>query len=49
MSTLCVVTEKYEKKEIENIINDADLIYIGGGDTEQMINLRSLKTWMAKM
>lgn len=39
VSTLCVVTEKYEKKEIENIINDADLIYIGGGDTEQMMKI----------
>ena len=39
VSILCLVTENYEKEEMESKINNADLIYIGGGDTEHMIEI----------
>ena len=34
---LCLYTNAYSSKEIENKFKNVDLIYIGGGDTENMI------------
>lgn len=34
---LCLYTETYSADEIENKFENADLIYVGGGDTENMI------------
>lgn len=37
VSALCIITKKYSEEEIENMFQEADLIYVGGGDTEEMM------------
>lgn len=37
VDSLCLYTNNYSSKEIENKFQNADLIYVGGGDTENMI------------
>lgn len=39
VDSLCLETEKYENNEIEEMFEIADLIYIGGGDTERMLEV----------
>ncbi len=39
VSTLCLISKSYEPHEIKIRIETADLIYIGGGDTEKMLTI----------
>ena len=40
VSALCLTTTTYTEKEIDDILNQADIIYVGGGDTRTM-----METW----
>lgn len=40
VSTLCILSKSYSKDQITELFAEADLIYVGGGDTEEM-----LKEW----
>ena len=43
VSSLCLITHTYNKKSIRSMIKDADIIYVGGGDTVSMMeNGRSM-------
>lgn len=42
MESLCLITKQYTDEEIKNSILNADIIYVGGGDT-----LRMIKKWKA--
>lgn len=37
VSELCLLTHTYGKERIKSMIKDADIIYVGGGDTIRMI------------
>ena len=37
VESLCLITKKYTDEEIRNSILNADIIYVGGGDTLRMI------------
>lgn len=37
VSTLCIVARTCSQQEMEALFRDADLIYVGGGDTEAML------------
>ena len=39
VSALCLISKSYETNEIEVLIEDADLFYICGGDTENMLKI----------
>ena len=38
VESLCLVTKDYTDEEIKNKILNADIIYVGGGDTVRMID-----------
>lgn len=40
ISTLCVISQTYSSAEIDSLFNNADIIYVGGGDSEEL-----LKKW----
>lgn len=40
ISTLCIISKTYSQAEIDSLFNEADIIYVGGGDTEEL-----LKRW----
>ena len=41
---LNLTSEKYTDEEIDELLDQADIIYVGGGDTAFMVNLVQLWT-----
>lgn len=39
VSVLCITKKNYSEQEIETMFKKADIIYVGGGDTEEMLKI----------